>query len=90
MRLAAWRSREVLGRYGASAADERLTGVRRRSRAARAADARLAARREWALNEKRIVQRAGMEGAHDALGHPDLRDAVRAIIETPAAGKARR
>jgi predicted nucleotidyltransferase len=34
------------------------------------AHARLAARREWVLNEKRLVQRAGLDPAHTLLARP--------------------
>jgi hypothetical protein len=36
-----------------------------------AAQGRLAAVGEWALNEKRIVQRAGLDGVQHRLGQPD-------------------
>jgi hypothetical protein len=36
-----------------------------------AAQGRLAAAGEWALNEKRIVRRAGLEGVQHRLGQPD-------------------
>jgi hypothetical protein len=35
------------------------------------AQARLAAAGEWVLNEKRIVERAGLGGVQDRLGQPD-------------------
>ena len=38
-----------------------------------ASQARLAARGEWALNEKRIVQRAGLLEAEEILAHPGQR-----------------
>ena len=45
-----------------------------------AAHARLAARREWVLNEKRLVTRAGLDETQRLLGAPgDLRDAVAAV-----------
>jgi predicted nucleotidyltransferase len=48
-----------------------------------AAHARLAARREWVLNEKRLVQRAGLERAQAVLASagPDLEASVAAVAE---------
>jgi hypothetical protein len=36
-----------------------------------AAQGRLAAAGEWALNEKRLVQRSGLGGVQERLGQPD-------------------
>jgi predicted nucleotidyltransferase len=36
-----------------------------------AAHARLAARRKWVLNEKGLVERAGLDEAHEVLARPD-------------------
>lgn len=47
------------------------------------AHARLAARREWALNEKHLVRRAGLDGAHALLGRPGATAAD--LVETVAA-----
>ncbi len=46
-----------------------------------AAQARVAAAGEWALNEKRLVERAGLGGAQDLLGElqPDLTAVVRDV-----------
>jgi hypothetical protein len=49
-----------------------------------AAHARLCTRREWARNEKRLVQRAGLDAAQPLLAHPgatadDLEATVRAV-----------
>jgi predicted nucleotidyltransferase len=46
------------------------------------AHARLAARREWALNEKRLAARAGLDRAADVLARPgDLVAAVEVVAE---------
>lgn len=50
------------------------------------AHARLAARQEWVLNEKRLITRAGLDAAQDLLSHPgssstDLTAAVSGIAE---------
>ena len=46
-----------------------------------AAQGRLAAAGEWALNEKRLVERAGLGGVQDRLGQPEraLRTLVRDV-----------
>lgn len=45
-----------------------------------AAHARLAARREWALNEKRLVERAGLTETHELLGAPGAVKRVSAAL----------
>ena len=61
-----------------------------------AAHARLAQRREWALNEKRLVQRAGLQATQPLLARPGstsehLRASVALVSEAlqidPLAGR---
>jgi nucleotidyltransferase-like protein len=50
------------------------------------AQGRLAAAGEWALNEKRIVGRAGLDAAQAAIAGPDIETAVddaRALLDLP-------
>jgi nucleotidyltransferase-like protein len=50
-----------------------------------AAHARLTERREWALNEKRLVERAGLEGVQPLVSAPrDLPATVEAVAEALA------
>jgi hypothetical protein len=52
-----------------------------------AAHARLARRREWVLNEKRLVRRAGLEDAERLLGHPG-RSSAELVATTAAVADA--
>ena len=45
------------------------------------AEARLAARGEWALNEKRIVTRAGLDDVQHLLHGGDLVEMVQRVAE---------
>ncbi len=59
------------------------------------AQARLAERREWALNEKGIVDRAGLGGTHNVLASPgagpdELTAAVHAVADELAGSAASR
>ena len=60
-----------------------------------AANARLAARGEWSLNEKGLLRRAGLDGIADALAHPrsspdelaQLVERMRTLLDLPHWGR---